>query len=179
MKKFNIFSKVAIAAFLVASAFVMAGCKPGVEYRDVNVDLAGTWAASESERYVITYSSFEAENTYKGDNLVIVQDSASSGRIFIKYTQVADWSKGQKDEPADKTGWIYTYGMWYPSDVSLIGKWYAVCYTNLTSKSVKISGAYGTKKATDSLEEAIAEFTVENGYFAGFSECVKAGQPDK
>lgn len=179
MKKFNIFSKVAIAAFLVASAFVMAGCKPGVEYRDVNVELSGTWAASESERYTITYSSFESENTYKGDNLVIVQDSAKSGRIFIKYTQIPDWDKGQNDEPADKTGWTFSFGQWYPSDVALIGKWYAISYKDLTSKSVKISGAYGTKKATDSLEEAIAEFTVENGYFAGFSECVKAGFADK
>lgn len=179
MKKFNIFSKVAIAAFLVASAFVLAGCKPGVEYRDVNVELSGTWAANESERYTITYSSFESENTYKGDNLVIVQDSAKSGRIFIKYTQIPDWGKDQDDEPADKTGWTFSFGKWYPSDVALIGKWYAISYKDLTSKSIKLSGAFGAKKATDTLEEAIAEFTAENNYFAFYSDCVKTGFADK
>ena len=179
MKKLNFFSKVAVAAVLVASVFVMVGCKPQVEFRDVNVELSGTWIASESEKYTITYSTFEAENTYKGDNLVIVQDSADSGRLFIKYTQIPDWSKGQNEEPADKTGWTFSFGKWYPSNAALAGKWYAVSYKNLSSKSIKISGAFGAKKATDTLEEAIEEFTVENNYFSFYSDCVKSGFADK
>ena len=31
----------------------------------------------------------------------------------------------------------------------------------------------GTKKCTDTIEEAITEFTVENGYFATYSTCTK------
>ena len=64
---------------------------------------------------------------------------------------------------------------WYPLDKENLGKWYAISYKNLSPTSISISGALKAsgKKSTETLEEAIKEFTIENGYFAVYSECTK------
>lgn len=175
MKKFNVFAKIAVAAVLLATALVFTGCKPEVQFRDKYVDLVGTWAAGEYEQYIITYDGFESVNTYKCNSIVIKQIDSKSGYIYGKYTLIPDWTKGQEEEPADKTGWLYTYGKWYPSNSELIGKWYAAYYSDLTSGSLKYSGAFKADgvSGTETLEEAIETFTVENGYFALPSECIK------
>lgn len=77
----------------------------------------------------------------------IIADSETSGIIFIKYT-------------------LAPYGT--------VGNYYAIQYFDLVPQtSIKISGAYKKDGKTDTatLDEAIKEFTAENGYFAANSEC--------
>ena len=49
----------------------------------------------------------------------------------------------------------------------------AIAFKELTASSVSLSGAYGTVSSTSTLEEAISTFTIDNGYFTIYSECVK------
>lgn len=174
--------KLWVAALVLVCGVAFTGCKPGVDkpalpagVKELSADsmLIGEWAANDNEKYIITSNTFESENTYKGDALVIKQDNETSGTIYVKYSEIYDWDKDQKDEPADTTGWLEFWGTWYPTNTELIGKWYAISYKNLTSSSIDIAGAMGTKKCTDTIEEAITEFTVENGYFATYSTCAK------
>lgn len=55
-------------------------------------------------------------------------------------------------------------------------KYFAISYTNLTDESCKFSNAYKAngKLFTDTLESAIEEFTVDNGYYSYYGEYVKA-----
>ena len=55
------------------------------------------------------------------------------------------------------------------------GQWYALYYSGLTESSVKLWQPYkqGGKGGCDTLEEAIKEYTFDNGYFDGNSECSK------
>lgn len=55
------------------------------------------------------------------------------------------------------------------------GKYYCVAYKNLTDTACSFSNANkaGGRSTCDSLAEAETEFTVENGYFALYSECSK------
>lgn len=181
---FSRFTKLAVAALVLLCGVAFTGCKPDVQYRDVyyyvlpmeaDSPLIGTWAANEYEQYIITDKTFESVDTYKGNSLVVLQETKDSGRIFVKYSNIPDWTKGQADEPADKTGWTYLYGSWYPSNSELTGKWYAISYKDLKDDSIKISGAFktGGVKATATLEKAIEEFTIENGYFSQYSTCTK------
>lgn len=193
MKKLNFFSKVAVAAVLVASAFVMVGCKPGVT-PTVSVDMStvvdinesdplnATWQSSLGETfYISSGDDIFYNDSYEGDNLKIRKISETSGYIYMQYTAVYDWDKGQEEEPEDSSSWLYTWGYWYPLNEALIGKWYAVYYSDLDVpedgvKKVKFSGAFKAKEknACNSLEEAANEFTVENGYFGNSSECSEA-----
>ena len=56
-----------------------------------------------------------------------------------------------------------------------VGKWYAIAFKELTASSVSLSGAYNAsgKISAETLEEAISTFTIANGYFDNYSECVK------
>lgn len=185
MKKFN-FSKLFFVAALVASFVMLSGCKPapdetktpgveGLVFIGSDDKLVATWAASDSEKYIITSDTFESVDTYKGNNLCVKKDTDTSGTIFVKYTVIPDWSKGQNEEPTDKTGWMNTWGKWYPSNTELVGKWYAISYKNLTESSISLAGAFKAtgKKGTDTLKEAVEEFTIDNGYFGDYSECTK------
>ena len=133
------------------------------------------WTSSYGETYTITTSLFSAD-AYAGDNLYIyyTDDEETAGYIYMKYTSVYDWTCGQSEEPEDTTGWYNAYGYWYPTNTDLIGKWYAVSFKNLTSSSVDISGAYGTKSSCDTLNEAVQTFTVANGYYTSYSTCTKS-----
>ena len=55
------------------------------------------------------------------------------------------------------------------------GKYFCVAYKNLTETSCSFSNAYKAGGKTDckTLDEAKSEFTIDNGYFAYFSECSK------
>lgn len=55
------------------------------------------------------------------------------------------------------------------------GKYYCVAYKNLTETACSFSNAYkdGGKSDCETLDEAKSEFTIENEYFANFSECSK------
>ena len=161
---FSKFAKLSLALLFV-SCIAFVACKQPETINNYNVSIVGTWISSFGENYVITSNSIDSSGagytSYAGDNLVVVMDSETSGRLFIKYTRAFC------TEHSDFANGIYTYD----SDAPDVGKWYAMSYKNLKDNSVSLSGAAGAKTSTDTLEEAIAEFTIEKGYFGNYSEC--------
>lgn len=163
----------AILLFLSLSIF-LASCKPepdpetllpqGIEELSTDSPLIGKWKDSSSSIYEISQNEFsnysDTYRSYAGNNLVISKTSENSGYIYIQYTRAAD------------ENWNYTTDKEKAPDV---GKWYTISYKSLTASSIQISGAYkdGGETSTETLEEAMAEFTIENGYFSTYSECVK------
>ena len=149
------------AIALVALSLLAFGCKQPED--PTYTSLQGTWVEAGSwgnSYYKIEGSTFknygDTYSSYEGDNLTIEKISDTAGTIFIKYTVAMN---------AD-----YTYSSTAPD----VGKWYAISYKNLTANSVSLSGAYGKLSSAETLEEAKKEFTIENGYFANYSECKKA-----
>lgn len=136
----------------------------GIEELSSDSLLIGKWQDSSGSIYEISEDTFsnygDSYESYAGNSLVIKVTSDDSGYMYIKYTRAAD------------ENWNYTTDATKAPD---IGKWYAVAYKGLTASSVSLSGAYkaGGNTSAATLEEAIAEFTIENGYFAFFSECAK------
>lgn len=171
------FSFGSAAAFLgallivVSLSFSLASCKTadddnplpqGVEELSADSPLIGKWKDSYGSIYEISQTEFsnygENYNSYAGKNLVISKSTDNSGYIYIQYTRAAE-----------KNG-NYTTDKTKAPDV---GKWYSISFKELTNSSIKLSGAYGEKTSTETLEEAITEFTIENGYFASYSDCTK------
>lgn len=161
---FSRFAKLWVAALVLVCGVAFTGCKPEVQYRDIALE--GTWVESGecgNSYYEISFNSFknygDTYESYEGNNLVIRETSSDSGYIYIKYT---------KSMNPD-----YSYSTNAPD----VGKWYAISYKNLTINSISIAGAYsdaaGAKTSTDTLEEAIKEFTIEKNYFGTYSECTK------
>ena len=156
------------------------GLPDGVYELSDNSALIGTWVNSYSggtSVYKITSSTFDNSGTssyngttstydsYAGNNLVVsyTNDEATSGYIYIKYT------RAYCSTHSDPTTYTYIYD----TDAADVGKWYAIAFKELTASSVSLSGAYGTVSSTSTLEEAISTFTIDNGYFTTYSECVK------
>ncbi len=171
------FSFGSAAAFLgallivVSLSFSLASCKTadddnplpqGIEELSADSPLIGKWKDSYGSIYEISQTEFsnygENYNSYAGKNLVISKSTDNSGYIYIQYTRAAE-----------KNG-NYTTDKTKAPDV---GKWYSISFKELTNSSIKLSGAYGEKTSTETLEEAITEFTIENGYFASYSDCTK------
>lgn len=156
----------AFVVFLSAAVFLSACKTPDDEI--VKITLIGTWQDSFGSIYEISENEFsnygESYESYAGNNLVIKMTSENSGYIYIKYTRAAYVDADGK--------WNYTTDETKSPD---IGKWYAVAYRELGDSSIHISGAYkvGGRTSVESLEDAIAEFTIANGYFGTFSECSK------
>lgn len=114
--------------------------------------LLGTWENKQqtyTETYIYDGINFDA-GSYKMKVKSIIWSSGASGIIYGRYTE-------------------NTY------DSSVVGKYYAVSFKDLTDTSISISGAYKEKGkiATDSLVEAITEFTINNGYYSFYSSCKK------
>ena len=165
------FSFGSAAAFLgallivVSLSFSLASCKTDNDDDDP-ILLVGKWQDSSNFIYEISKNEFsnygEGFDSYAGNKLVIsiTSNDFSSGYIYIQYTRAAD------------ENWNYTTDKTKAPD---IGKWYAISYKSLTASSIQISGAYkkGGETSTETLEEAMAEFTIENGYFSTYSDCVK------
>ena len=159
---------------VVSLSFSLASCKTddnnddsltsGIEELSTDSPLIGKWKDSYSSIYEISQNEFSNYSdtylSYAGNNLVISKTSENSGYIYIQFTRAAD------------ENWNYTTDKEKAPD---IGNWYAISYKSLTASSIKISGAYkdGGETSTETLEEAMAEFTIENGYFSTYSECVK------
>lgn len=159
---------------VVSLSFSLASCKTddnnddsltsGIEELSTDSPLIGKWKDSDSSIYEISQNEFSNYSdtylSYAGNNLVISKTSENSGYIYIQFTRAAD------------ENWNYTTDKTKAPD---IGKWYAISYKGLTASSIQISGAhkYDGKTSTETLEEAMAEFTIENGYFAMYSDCVK------
>ena len=156
------------------------GLPDGVYELSDNSALIGTWVNSYSggtSVYKITSSTFDNSGTssyngttstydsYAGNNLEVsyTNDEETSGYIYIKYT------RAYCSTHSDSTTYTYIYD----EDAADVGKWYAIAFKELTASSVSLSGAYGTVSSTSTLEEAISTFTIANGYFSTYSECVK------
>ena len=152
-----------LAVFITVVSLCAFGCKTQPE-EDFISDLYGKWTSSYGEVFEISKDYLknygEDWSSYEGDSIIIItnENDNDSGTIFLKYTVSAnpDWS--------------------YSNTAPDVGKWYAVSYKNLTKNSVSLSGAskLGGKTSTETLKEAIQEFTVENGYFGTYSECTKS-----
>lgn len=151
-----------LAVFITVVSLCAFGCKTQPEEVSYS-DIFGKWTDDSGSIYEITEDSFknygEGWSAYEGNSLEIIpNDDGKSGTIFLKYTVSAnpDWS--------------------YSDTAPDVGKWYAVSYKNLTKNSVSLSGAFkiGGKTSTETLIEAIKEFTVANGYFDNYSECTKS-----
>ena len=114
--------------------------------------LLGTWENKQpnfTETYIYDGINFDA-GSYKMKVKSIIWSSDASGIIYGRYI----------------TNSFYT---------NVVGKYYAVSFKDLTDTSISISGAYKKdgKIATDSLVEAITEFTINNGYYSLYSSCKK------
>ena len=111
--------------------------------------LLGTWISTYNETYIYDGINFDA-GSYKMKVKSIIWSSDASGIIYGRYI----------------TNSFYT---------NVVGKYYAVSFKDLTDTSISISGAYKKdgKIATDSLVEAITEFTINNGYYSFYSSCKK------
>lgn len=142
-----------LMSVLVAVSFT--SCKSD----DDDASIYGTWV-NKTDTYTETYKITEtmfSNGYYEGNNLTVIESSDSSGYIYIKYTKSMndDWS--------------------YSENAPDVGKWYAISYKNLTDDTVSISGAYksGGATSTETLDEAVSEFTIENGYFGTYSDCTR------
>lgn len=157
-------AKAVLFALVSVLAFSFSACnvttEPEVEhvYKQIDADdlLVGTWTGGSTEwpeSYTITNTTFESKGSYKGNNLVVQKLDSTSGYIYIKYTVAMN---------AD-----YSYSETAPD----VGKWYAISYKDLGAEKISLSGAYKKGGATscETLDEAVTEFTVDNGYFAYYS----------
>lgn len=161
-------AKAVLFALVSVLAFSFSACnvttEPEVEhvYKQIDADdlLVGTWTGGSTEwpeSYTITNTTFESKGSYKGNNLVVQKLDSTSGYIYIKYTFAmnADWS--------------------YSETAPDVGKWYAISYKDLGAEKISLSGAYKKGGATSckTLDEAVTEFTVDNGYFGTYSSCTR------
>ena len=148
------FNKIYKGSLLVVFLFIaIISCNKN-PYND-NSRLLGTWISTYHETYIYdgkTFTSaYDGKNSYVITVERIIYSSDTAGIIYGKYTENS------------------TYGD------AVVGKYYAVSFKDLTYSSVSISGAYKKdgKIATDSLVEAITEFTINNGYYSFYSSCKK------
>lgn len=155
-------AKAVLFALVSVLAFSFSACnvttEPEVEhvYKQIDADdlLVGTWTdGTKYGTYIIKNTTFENAGSYKGNNLVVQKLDSTSGYIYIKYTVAMK---------AD-----YSYSETAPD----VGKWYAISYKDLGAEKISLSGAYKKDGATscETLDEAVTEFTVDNGYFAYYS----------
>ena len=151
-----------LAVFITVVSLCAFGCKTQPE-EDFISDLYGKWTSSFGEVFEISKDSFknygEGWSAYEGNSLEIIpNDDGKSGTIFLKYTVSMNPDRSYSNTAPD------------------VGKWYAVSYKNLKKDSVSLSGAFklGGITSTETLKEAIQEFTVANGYFDKYSECTKS-----
>ena len=144
------FGKIHTYSLLLVFLFIaIISCNKN-PYND-NSRLLGTWENPKysGETYIYDGITFTSSGSYKMKVKSIIWSSDASGIIYGKYTE-------------------NTYSP------SVVGKYYAVSFKDLTDTSISISGAYKDgKMAADSLVEAITEFTINNGYYSLYSSCKK------
>ena len=144
------FGKIYTCSLLLVFLFIaIISCNKN-PYND-NSRLLGTWENKQptyTETYIYDGINFDA-GSYKMKVKSIIWSSDASGIIYGKYTE-------------------NTYSP------SVVGKYYAVSFKDLTDTSISISGAYKDgKMSADTLVEAITEFTINNGYYSLYSSCKK------
>lgn len=161
-------AKAVLFALVSVLAFSFSACnvttEPEVEhvYKQIDADdlLVGTWTGGSTEwpeSYTITNTTFESKGSYKGNNLVVQKLDSTSGYIYIKYTVAMNADRSYSETAPD------------------VGKWYAIFYKDLGAEKISLSGAYKKDGATSckTLDEAVTEFTVDNGYFGTYSSCTR------
>ena len=144
------FGKIYTYSLLVVFLFItIISCNKN-PYND-NSRLLGTWEnpTYKDETYIYDGINFDA-GSYKMKVKSIIWSSDASGIIYGRYTKNTN-------------------------DSSVVGKYYAVSFKDLTYNNISISGAYKSdgKTGTDTLVEAISEFTINNGYYSFYSSCKK------
>ena len=143
------FNKIYKGSLLVVFLFIaIISCNKN-PYND-NSRLLGTWEnpTYKDETYIYDGINFDA-GSYKMKVKSIIWSSDASGIIYGRYTKNTN-------------------------DSSVVGKYYAVSFKDLTDTSILISGAYKDgKMSADTLIEAITEFTINNGYYSFYSSCKK------
>lgn len=142
------FGKIYTCSLLVVFLFIaIISCNKNPYNR-----LLGTWENKQptyTETYIYDGITFTSSGSYKMKVKSIIWSSDASGIIYGRYTENT-----------------YT--------PSVVGKYYAVSFKDLTDTSISISGAYKDgKMSADSLVEAITEFTINNGYYGTYSSCKK------
>lgn len=141
------FGKIHTCSLLVVFLFIaIISCNKNPYNR-----LLGTWEnpTYKGETYIYDGITFTSSGSYKMKVKSIIWSSDASGIIYGRYTE-------------------NTYSP------SVVGKYYAVSFKDLTDTSISISGAFkGGKMAADTLVEAITEFTINNGYYSFYSSCKK------
>lgn len=141
--------KIHTCSLLVVFLFIaIISCNKN-PYND-NSRLLGTWEnpTYKDETYIYDGINFDA-GSYKMKVKSIIWSSDASGIIYGRYTKNTN-------------------------DSSVVGKYYAVSFKDLTDTSILISGAYKDgKMSADTLIEAITEFTINNGYYSFYSSCKK------
>lgn len=144
------FGKIHTYSLLLVFLFIAIISCDKNPYND-NSRLLGTWEnpTYKGETYIYDGITFTSSGSYKMKVKSIIWSSDASGIIYGRYTE-------------------NTY------NPSVVGKYYAVSFKDLTDTSISISGAFkGGKMAADSLVEAITEFTINNGYYSFYSSCKK------
>lgn len=141
------FGKIHTCSLLVVFLFIaIISCNKNPYNR-----LLGTWENKQptyTETYIYDGINFDA-GSYKMKVKSIIWSSDASGIIYGRYTE-------------------NTY------DSSVVGKYYAVSFKDLTDTSISICGAFKDgKMSADTLVEAITEFTINNGYYGTYSSCKK------
>ena len=149
--------------------------------------LTGVWLDYYGYAYVINcdymksdssivhnMTSFGTYDYYDTDNKIIYRDWDNYAYIE-RDDAYASYAGANTticfDTNRNTAGYIYfEYTRAYCDD---IGKWGAIRFKYLSESSVEFSKAYGAKSSTDTLEEAMDEFTVDNGYFTVYSICKK------
>lgn len=117
--------------------------------------LLGTWTSTYNETFIydgLTFTyAYNSSINYKMEAEKIIWGSDTSGIIYGRYT-------------------TNTYSP------QVVGLYYAVSFKDLSDSQVSISGAYKNdeKKGTDTLQEAIDEFTEDKGYYSTYSSCTKS-----
>lgn len=144
------FGKIHTYSLLLVFLFIAIISCDKNPYND-NSRLLGTWEnpTYKGETYIYDGITFTSSGSYKMKVKSIIWSSDASGIIYGRYTE-------------------NTY------NPSVVGKYYAVSFKDLTDTSISISGAFkGGKMAADTLVEAITEFTINNGYYGNYSSCKK------
>lgn len=144
------FGKIHTYSLLLVFLFIaIISCNKN-PYND-NSRLLGTWENPKysGETYIYDGITFTSSGSYKMKVKSIIWSSDASGIIYGRYTE-------------------NTYSP------SVVGKYYAVSFKDLTDTSISICGAYKDgKMSADTLVEAINEFTINNGYYSFYSSCKK------
>lgn len=148
--------KLWVAALVLVCGVAFTGCKPGVDkpalpagVKELSADsmLIGDWASNAGDGYTITQTTMKYNDSW-GYNWTGTIVGVSENCIYYKFSEV-----GEK------------------LDSSIIGKYGATSYVKQSDAVLKFSDATEpdySKGAEATLEEAVKELTIENGYYSDY-----------